>query len=250
MPEQSALKILRSTEELEAFAPAWRRLWCEDPDATPFQSPDWLLPWWHEFGQPDVHAIVLSRGETPVGFLPVLPLSRAGRPRTPPSADRDRHDGLSRRRILAALHRRRHRSRARFPSRANRAGLDTRHAAAPALAAACRRSAQPAAGALLFQSEGCSRTEAKRMAELPQKIRRNAMYYRNRALRTGDLELTVANEVDLAGSVRGAFASSRQSLAGPRPARRSRRRASRRHAPRSCSTPRSRRASFASAACV
>jgi CelD/BcsL family acetyltransferase involved in cellulose biosynthesis len=31
------------------------------------------------------------------------------------------------------------------------------------------------------------------MAELPQKIRRNAMYYRNRALRRGELELTMAD---------------------------------------------------------
>ena len=40
MPE-----ILRTTEELEAFRPAWEQLWAADPSATPFQHPDWLAPW-------------------------------------------------------------------------------------------------------------------------------------------------------------------------------------------------------------
>jgi CelD/BcsL family acetyltransferase involved in cellulose biosynthesis len=46
----------------------------------------------------------------------------------------------------------------------------------------------------LSQSDGCSRMPAVVMSELPLKIRRNAMYYRNRAQRNGRLELIQADE--------------------------------------------------------
>ncbi|MDB5405654.1 MAG: hypothetical protein JWL84_566 [Rhodospirillales bacterium] len=39
------LQRLRSPDELAAIVPEWRRLWLMSPDATPFQSPEWLLPW-------------------------------------------------------------------------------------------------------------------------------------------------------------------------------------------------------------
>ncbi len=44
-----------------------------------------------------------------------------------------------------------------------------------------------------FATDSCSRMPAVPLSELPQKIRRNAMYYRNRAQRAGKLELKVAN---------------------------------------------------------
>jgi CelD/BcsL family acetyltransferase involved in cellulose biosynthesis len=31
---------------LETLRPEWERLWARAPRATPFQSPQWLLPWW------------------------------------------------------------------------------------------------------------------------------------------------------------------------------------------------------------
>lgn len=48
--------------------------------------------------------------------------------------------------------------------------------------------------AFLSKADACSRMPAVLMAELPQKIRRNAMYYRNRARRRGTLELVEADE--------------------------------------------------------
>jgi len=48
------LEILRTTSELEWFRPEWEKLWSEDSNATPFQHPAWLLPWWHQFGQDDL----------------------------------------------------------------------------------------------------------------------------------------------------------------------------------------------------
>src|SRR3954454_16129547 len=42
--------VLRSTDELEALAPAWAELWARVPAATPFQAPAWLLSWWRTLG--------------------------------------------------------------------------------------------------------------------------------------------------------------------------------------------------------
>ncbi len=39
------LAVVESPQALVDIAPAWRELWSRDPAATPFQSPDWLLPW-------------------------------------------------------------------------------------------------------------------------------------------------------------------------------------------------------------
>ena len=41
------LKIatIESLEALEDLQPQWWALWEQDAAATPFQSPDWLLPW-------------------------------------------------------------------------------------------------------------------------------------------------------------------------------------------------------------
>ncbi|HUP50327.1 MAG TPA: GNAT family N-acetyltransferase [Thermoanaerobaculia bacterium] len=41
---------LTSAEQVEAIAPEWDQLWRGDPNATPFQAPQWLLPWWRCFG--------------------------------------------------------------------------------------------------------------------------------------------------------------------------------------------------------
>lgn len=41
--------IVTDGRQLEALAPPWRELWQRCPDATPFQSPEWLLPWWRHF---------------------------------------------------------------------------------------------------------------------------------------------------------------------------------------------------------
>jgi CelD/BcsL family acetyltransferase involved in cellulose biosynthesis len=35
---------------MDRLVPEWRVLWQRVPDATPFQSPEWLLSWWGCFG--------------------------------------------------------------------------------------------------------------------------------------------------------------------------------------------------------
>ncbi len=48
------IDILTSLDELRSLEPLWRDLWHRDPAATPFQSPDWVLPWFRHFGSGEI----------------------------------------------------------------------------------------------------------------------------------------------------------------------------------------------------
>jgi CelD/BcsL family acetyltransferase involved in cellulose biosynthesis len=52
LPEGAELTVrrLRSTADLAAIRSEWQSLWIRSPDATPFQSPEWLIPWWQAYG--------------------------------------------------------------------------------------------------------------------------------------------------------------------------------------------------------
>ena len=54
-----AVSVITSTDELDQIAPQWDALWRRSPQATPFQSPHWLLPWWRSFGS-DAPFVVMS----------------------------------------------------------------------------------------------------------------------------------------------------------------------------------------------
>lgn len=203
MPQSSVeYRLLRTTEELNSFVPDWRSLWGRDPGALPFQSPEWLAPWWHQFGNDGLCAVVIERERKPIGFLPfyiyqdavkrqLLPLGvgttdyldgvfapECGIEEIGGAVDVLRreaeHDELcatqlpGHSRLLDAL---KQRSESRDP-----------------------RSSDPDSLISVSPSEGCSRMPAITISELPQKIRRNAMYYRNRAQRCGRLELVQADE--------------------------------------------------------
>lgn len=64
--------IITAFEELERLDPEWLELWRKSPEATPFQSPMWLLPWWRAFGSDDP-AVVVARDAsgTLSGLLPL-----------------------------------------------------------------------------------------------------------------------------------------------------------------------------------
>lgn len=74
--------LLRSIAELEALAPEWQTLFLEDPHATPFQHPAWLLPWWRHVGQGDLATIaVRDSAGTLTALLPayIYPQPNTGR---------------------------------------------------------------------------------------------------------------------------------------------------------------------------
>jgi CelD/BcsL family acetyltransferase involved in cellulose biosynthesis len=194
VPDAPVIRMLRSTADLEAFAPAWRQLWSADSSATPFQSPEWLLPWWHQFGSKELRAVVLMRGEEPICFLPLyiyddvaagerkLMLTGVG--------TSDYLDGLFAspcgaaevlRCVQAVL----------ASDDWDTLSLTQLRSHSKLLQAL---SGEPGLAVRSFHTEEGCRMEAVMLASLPSKIRRNAMYYRNRARRQGDLELTIAND--------------------------------------------------------
>lgn len=191
-------EIIRTTAELEALAPHWSALWQTDPNATPFQSPQWLLPWWRSFGQ-ELRTVCVYHDDQLTGILPFYlyhesgndhrkllplgvstsdyidgvfsPLCNAGsiaKALDLLCADDDWH----------ALHLVQLRAGSKLLTALQRFGLHT---------------------GTRFETQSCSRMPASTLPELPTKIRRNAMYYRNRAQRAGNLEFSISEPSTLAG---------------------------------------------------
>ena len=69
-----AIQVLTSPEELAALQSDWLALWRATPDATPFQSPMWLLPWWKVFGTGEMHAIATRDGSQLTSLAPLMVL--------------------------------------------------------------------------------------------------------------------------------------------------------------------------------
>ena len=65
-----------------ALAADWQATWARCPEATPFQSPHWLLPWWRAFGTGMPRVALERLGGAIVGILPlyVLPAERKALP--------------------------------------------------------------------------------------------------------------------------------------------------------------------------
>jgi CelD/BcsL family acetyltransferase involved in cellulose biosynthesis len=62
---------LESIEALERIEPEWRELWEHDPAATPFESPEWLLPWTrHLWGGGKLRVLAIRSGGSLVGLAP------------------------------------------------------------------------------------------------------------------------------------------------------------------------------------
>jgi len=54
------MQLVTTIESLESLAPEWDALWRRATNATPFQSPHWLLPWWTHFANGGELAVVMS----------------------------------------------------------------------------------------------------------------------------------------------------------------------------------------------
>ncbi len=65
-----ATGIVRDAEAFAALAPAWWDLWRRAPEATPFQSPAWLIPWWRAFAPGALSAVTVHDGRRLVGLAP------------------------------------------------------------------------------------------------------------------------------------------------------------------------------------
>jgi CelD/BcsL family acetyltransferase involved in cellulose biosynthesis len=66
---------------LEALASEWRALWAACPDATPFQHPAWLLPWWRHVGEGGLWTLAVRENGRLVGLLPLYVYTAPGEAR-------------------------------------------------------------------------------------------------------------------------------------------------------------------------
>lgn len=69
---QTRLEIdaITSLAALRALESEWWPLWWRSV-ATPFQSPQWLIPWWEHFGQGELRTLVLRRNRRLVAVVPL-----------------------------------------------------------------------------------------------------------------------------------------------------------------------------------
>ena len=188
---------IRSEKELEELAPQWSALWKEDPLSTPFQSPEWLVPWWHFFGE-DLRSVGIFGGDRLKGLLPFYVY------RDPQTGERqllplgvgttDYLDGVFATDCTAAE------VEKALEFVCSEGDWDAVYVSQLRPGSRLLQAfEQMNSGEQRFETLHCSRMPAVALSELPQKIRRNAMYYRNRALRAGPLELEVANASNCAG---------------------------------------------------
>src|SRR5947209_19818076 len=70
MPEAVEYNILRTFKELSDLAPEWCALWLQDEHTTPFQHPDWLLPWTEQFAPRELRVITIRENGSLQALLP------------------------------------------------------------------------------------------------------------------------------------------------------------------------------------
>ncbi|MDQ1473587.1 MAG: hypothetical protein QOJ99_5067 [Bryobacterales bacterium] len=68
-----SIDIIETLAGMETLGPEWLTLWRACPSATPFQSPQWLLPWTkHLFGGGRILALAIREHGKLVGFAPLF----------------------------------------------------------------------------------------------------------------------------------------------------------------------------------
>lgn len=73
MQQQSLVKLELIEEEnrLHALEGNWLHLWQSAPGTTPFQSPQWLLPWWQSFHEGHLFTIAFWNNQKLLALLPL-----------------------------------------------------------------------------------------------------------------------------------------------------------------------------------
>ena len=82
-------EVVADAQRLHNIKNEWRVLWTSLADATPFQSPDWLLPWWKHYGEGELLSFAFWHGGRLVGFAPMY-VFRSQRPHPVPQKARDK----------------------------------------------------------------------------------------------------------------------------------------------------------------
>lgn len=75
---QLAVEELQDTDVLERLRPEWSSLWARCPTSTPFQSPEWLIPWWRHIGEGQLWGLAFRSAGQLVGLVPLYIYQRPG----------------------------------------------------------------------------------------------------------------------------------------------------------------------------
>jgi CelD/BcsL family acetyltransferase involved in cellulose biosynthesis len=65
------MPILHEIAVLEPLRAEWAALWSRVPDATPFQHPAWLIPWWRHVGEGESCTLALREAGELVALVPL-----------------------------------------------------------------------------------------------------------------------------------------------------------------------------------
>jgi CelD/BcsL family acetyltransferase involved in cellulose biosynthesis len=67
------IEEITTADELQALRPEWSALWERCAHATPFQAPEWVLPWWRRlFGGGEMWTVAVRRGGRLTGLAPMF----------------------------------------------------------------------------------------------------------------------------------------------------------------------------------
>ena len=193
MQTAPSLEVIRTTAAFEALVPQWIELWLKDTHAKPFQRPEWLLTWWHHFGQPDLYVLCLRQSGRLIGLLPLYVYADPQRNERQllflGAGTSDYLDGLFAPectstdvcKALVALSEEATWDVAHLTQLLPQSLL---HSALSQLDPATVRS---------YPGESCSHCSAMPIAELPRKLRADVRYFRNAAIGRGRLTLHLAD---------------------------------------------------------
>ena len=80
LPVNRALTVeeITSSDALEALREQWAALWREDDEATPFQSPEWMLAWWRHLAGQGLWTLAVRRAGELVGLAPLFVWTNPG----------------------------------------------------------------------------------------------------------------------------------------------------------------------------
>jgi CelD/BcsL family acetyltransferase involved in cellulose biosynthesis len=72
------IEHITAAADIERLSTEWKALWQRVPNATPFQSPEWLISWWECFGNSTRVVLTARDGRDLVAVLPVYRLEERG----------------------------------------------------------------------------------------------------------------------------------------------------------------------------
>lgn len=76
-PSDAVVSEVTTDSQLHSLSREWSCLWGRCRSVTPFQAPEWLLPWWTCFGNGDLWLLTVRLGATLIGIAPFFVMHRS-----------------------------------------------------------------------------------------------------------------------------------------------------------------------------